>query len=375
MRAVSALILLGLILPHPSGAQVPVERVALGWAIDTTTSPTREIVAVVLSYYRLAHPGRQPTPLWSQDEQARFPYYDLTADLLYQQFPATIVEVTPVSEDSTTWVVKTLFARADSDGADIQPLGLQRLYARRTGDTWQLHGALAVLTQGWRARPIGRITYNFDPAYPFNEARAHEANRFVDSVAAVLGVAPPVAIHYYLSNSFEAMRRLQGFDWSLSRSMVGAQAIPEDQLLFCGSPIHGEVFRHELVHLVLAAYGPARTRNRLIEEGIATWLGGGMRGPNYSAYLRLLASYLAAHPDVTLRELLSSFGGDDSPYYATGAMVADVVFHRGGLPALQRLLQIGTTTDQLLAALPGELAVPAEGLNQWWRATPSTLVH
>jgi hypothetical protein len=100
-----------------------------------------------------------------------------------------------------------------------------------------------------------------------------------------------------------------------------------------------------------------------------------MRGPDYQAYLRLLGNYLLAHPDATLRELLSSFGGDDSPYYATGAMVADVVFHRGGLPAVRRLLQIGSTTDQLLAALPGELGVPAEGLDQWWRATPSTLAH
>ena len=100
-----------------------------------------------------------------------------------------------------------------------------------------------------------------------------------------------------------------------------------------------------------------------------------MRAPNYPAYLRLLVSHLAAHPDATLRELLSSFGGDDSPYYATGAMVADAVFRRGGLPALQRLLQIGGTTDQLLVALPGELGVPAESLDQWWRATPSTLVH
>lgn len=375
MLRLGVFILFGVTLPRPSEAQAPVERVALGWAVDTTTSPTREIVATVLSYYRLARPGRQPTPLWSPDEQARFPYYDLTADLLYQQFPATIVEVTPVSTDSTTWVVKTLFARADSDGTDIQPLGLQRLYARRTGDTWQLHGALAVHTQGWRARQVGRITYHFDPTYPFSATRARAANRFVDSVARVLGVAPPVAIQYYLTDSFEAMRRLQGFDWSLSRAMVGGQAIPEDQLLFCGSPTHAEAFRHELVHLVLAVYGPARKRNRLIEEGIATWLGGGMRAPNYPAYLRLLVSYLAAQPDATLRELLSSFGGDDSPYYATGAMVADAVFRRGGLPALQRLLQIGGTTDQLLAALPGELGVPAESLDQWWRATPSTLVH
>jgi hypothetical protein len=273
------------------------------------------------------------------------------------------------------WVIKTLFARADSDGSNVQPLGLQRVYALRTGNGWTLHGALAVLTRGWRARQVGRITYHFERMYPFDDARARQANRFVDSVSTVLGVAAPAAIHYYLSTSFEALRRLQGLDWSLSRAMLGGQAIPEDQLLFSGSPPHGEAFRHELVHLVLAAYGPARARSRLVEEGIATWLGGGMRGPDYRAYLALLAAYLNGHPQATLRELLSSFGGDDSPFYATGAMVADVVFRRAGLPGLRRLIQIGTSTDEILAALPDQLGVPADRLDQWWRSAPATLLH
>jgi hypothetical protein len=346
----------------------------LGWAVDTSTSPTREIVATLLAYYRLPHPGRTPTTLWSAEEQAHFPYYDLTADLLYQRFPATIVEVTPATTDSTAWVIKTLFAKADSDGANIQPLGLQRLYAARTREGWRLHGALPVFTAGWRERRVGRITYHFDPAYPFDSLHAWDANRFVDSVSALLGVAPPSTIDYYLLGTFEAARRLQGFDWALGRMMFAGQAIPEDDLLFSGSPPHGEAFRHELVHLVLAAYGPARSRSRLVEEGIATWLGGGMHGPDYRAYITLLASYQTAHPQTTLRHLLASFG-DDIPFYATGAVVADAVFHRGGLAALRRLLQIGPSWEALDDVLPGLLGLAPDQLDEWWRARPSALLR
>ncbi len=113
IRSIVCIVLLTLSSLRPVVAQRPVEVVTLGWAVDTTHSPVREIVRTLLAYFRLPHPGRTPTPLWSAEEQARFPFYDLTADILYQGFPATIVEVTPAAADSAVWVVKALFARAD----------------------------------------------------------------------------------------------------------------------------------------------------------------------------------------------------------------------------------------------------------------------
>jgi len=130
VRSIVCTVLLSLGTARAAVSQRPVQVMTLGWAVDTTQSPVREIVRTLLSYFGLPHPGRTPTPLWSAEEQARFPFYDLTADVLYQGFPATVVEVTPAAADSAIWVVKTLFARADSDGANIQPLGLQRLAAQ-----------------------------------------------------------------------------------------------------------------------------------------------------------------------------------------------------------------------------------------------------
>lgn len=366
-------VLLSLSSVQAAVSQRPVEVVTLGWAVDADTnqSPMREIVRTVVAYFRLPHPGRTPTALWSAEEQARFPYYDLTADMLYQGFPATIVEVTPATADSATWVVKTLFARADSGGTNIQPLGLQRLYARRSADGWQLGSALPVLTGRWREERVGGIVYHYDPTTSLDRARARRADRFIDSMAAVLGVARPARTDYYLAPSFEAVRRLQGFDWALNRAMVGGQAIPEDDLLFSGAPAFGEAFTHELVHLVLAAYGSARTRHRFVEEGVATWLGGGSRGPHYRTYVQVLARYQAAHPDSTLHDLLSVFGGDDSPLYASGALVADAVFQRYGQDGIRRLLSIGPSNDALFAALPGLLGIRPDTLDQWWHAQSS----
>lgn len=375
VRSVICGVLLALSSVRPALSQRPVEVVALGWAVDTTDSPVREIVRTLLAYFRLPHPGRTPTLLWSTEEQARFPYYDLTADMLYQGFPATIAEVTPAAADSATWVVKTLFARADSNGANAQPLGFQRLYARRSADGWQLGSALPVLTERWREERVGGLVYHYDPAASLDRARAQLADRFIDSVAAVLGVARPAHIDYYLAASFEAARRLQGFDWALGRALVGGQAIPEDNLLFSGAPAFGEAFTHELVHLVLAAYGSARTRHRFVEEGVATWLGGGNRDPRYRAYVQILARFQGANPDATLRDLIPVFGGDDSPFYASGAVVADAVFQRDGREGIRRLLAVGPSNDALLATLPGLLGIAPDALEQWWRTQPSRVLR
>ena len=374
VRSVICVILLSLSSVQAAVSQRPVEVVTLGWAVDTTDSPVREIVRTLLAYFRLPHPGRTPTPLWSAEEQARFPNYDLTADMLYQGFPATIVEVTPTAADSATWVVKTLFATADSNGANIQPLGLQRLYARRSGDGWQLGSALPVLTERWSEERVGGIVYHYGPAAHLDRERAGLADRFMDSVAAVLGVSRPEHVDYYLAASFDAVRKLQGFDWALNRAMVGGQAIPEDSLLFSAAPAFGEAFRHELVHLVLAAYGPARTRHRFVEEGVATWLGGGSRDAHYRAYVKFLAQYQAANPEATLHGLLSTFGNDE-PFYASGAMVADAVFQRYGREGIRRLLAIGPTNAVLFAALPEVLGIGPDTLEQWWRAQPSRVLQ
>ncbi len=261
------------------------------------------------------------------------------------------------------------------NGANIQPVGLQRLYARRSGGLWRLGSALPVFTERWREERVGGLVYHYDPTTSLDRARAQVADRFMDSVAAVLGVARPAHVDYYLAASFEAVRRLQGFDWALGRAMVGGQAIPENSLLFSGAPAFGEAFTHELVHLVLAAYGSARTRHRFVEEGVATWLGGGSRTPRYRGYVQLLARYQATNPDATLRDLLSTFGGDDSPFYASGALVADAVFQRHGLEGIRRLLTIGPSNDALFAALPGLLGIGPDTLEQWWRAQPSRILR
>ena len=354
-------------------AQVPVTSITLGWAVDTAVVPVRQIVQTLTAYYELPQPGRTRTPLWSAEEQTRYPVYDLAASQLYRaRVPATIVRVSPATLDSSVYIVQTLFAVADSAGKNIQPFGLQRLYAKAATPGsgapygWQLAGALAELTRSWTTRRIGGISYHFPPDYSFRASRARVADAFVDSAAKRLGVERPEEIDYYVTPSWEEVNRLVGLDWGLSGVAFAGRAFPANRLVLAGNPVLGEAFTHELAHVVLHALGPAEQRHRMIEEGVATWLGGGNRGAGVATYYDLLHKYQVQNPDMTLGGLLARFDAEEA-FYATGALAAEASVQRGGRAALRRLLSIGPGNEDLLKELSELIGVAPDSLDVWWR--------
>jgi hypothetical protein len=356
---------------EPACAQVPVASIALGWAVDTAGSPVRELARTVVAYYRLPQPGRTQTSLWRAEEQSRYPLYDLTARDLYKAgIQATIVGIAPATPDSSLYVIKTLFAWVDSTGGGIQPLGLQRLYANRAGNgrsgAWKLSGALHEISRGWPTHKVGGFIYHVDPGCRFDQSRAIEAERFVVSAARRLGIERPKGIDYYVTSSWESVNRLIGLDWGLSGSAFAGRAFPAERIVLAGNPAFGEAFTHELAHVVLAGFGDSERRSRLIEEGVATWLGGGNRGTDPSIYYVLLRDYLRTHPRVTFREFLESFGAEEA-FYGTGALVTEVVVRREGRAGLGRLLALGPENSDLLLELPRLLGVNPDGLDAWWR--------
>jgi hypothetical protein len=212
---------------------------------------------------------------------------------------------------------------------------------------------------------VGGITYHVAPDVTFDHERARAAARFVDSTAARLGVPPPDRIAYYLTASGEACERLRGIDWIMSASAWTGRAFPDERLICAGNPTLGEAYYHELAHVILAPLSPLERQHRLVGEGAATWLGGGYRGP-LASYYQLLREYQRAHPAISFEESLRRFDADNA-YYATGALVAQAVVERGGVPALRRLMATGATTDSLLSALPDLLGVQRARLDAWWR--------
>ena len=140
---------------------------------------------------------------------------------------------------------------------------------------------------------------------------------------------------------------------------LGGLTLPRAGVVLSGNPALGDSYLHELVHAVL---GPSQTSNYLLDEGMATWLGGA-RGRSYREMLGLLRRYQLDHAAVRLEDLLH---GDFAPergsaqaqtdaLKATGAMFVNAVYRRRGTAGLVALNTAAGGEDATLEVIVREV--------------------
>ncbi|MSR06142.1 MAG: hypothetical protein EXR93_03590 [Gemmatimonadetes bacterium] len=375
-RAVPAFaVLLSALVTRGAPGQSP-PAVTLGFGVDTTQADVAAIVRTVSAYFRIRGAGHAYTPYWSAREQEERHDYDLTADFVFQGFGATIAAVTPTGSGGE-YVVRTLFAHADSNGASIRPVALQRLYAGRnpTG-AWELSSALPHLTAGWVTRDVKFITYHMPAGWRFDEEKAQRAARFLDSAAHSVQVPRPPHIDYYLAASTEDMYRIIGLDYFIQVSgpagARGGKSFPNDGIIISGDPELGEAYLHELAHVAIGVEFPEGTRNTLLNEGFATWMGGS-RNRSYAQMIQGLVAYQNANPKVDFLHLIGGeagpgWGSDDTDaLYATGALIFDVVNTHFGVWGIKKLLGVRGRPNRAVEPELREMLQIFQSMDDWWR--------
>jgi len=363
----------------PAHGQVAPPTVSVSFGIDTTITEVGDIVRLVRAYLAKPDSSARSHGLWSTATDFDRRVGDLTTEA-YQGFPATIVSVASDGPGDSVYVVRVLYASADSTGRSISPLALQRLFAVRQSGTpfhFRLSGALPRLTREWDQRTSGRVTFWYAPGQKPNPAKISHASSFVDSVAALFQVPPPRHLDMYLGRSLEEVQRAVGLDFfpaaSADRGRGGGAYAGRD-IVLVGNPALGETYLHELAHAVLSPTVPAR--NGLFNEGVATWLGGSRGRTPREVYARL-REIQAGRPALTLGQVLARDIPDavaeemTDAYYATGAVVVDAVYRRAGIAGLRALAQLSNDPKILLTVLPAQLGLsPSDQttLDRWWRA-------
>lgn len=370
---VRAALLVAPAITSPARAQEPPPTVTLSWGIDTTDTDVRDIVSLVRAYLAKPDSSARSRGLWSTATDFDRRVGDVTTDA-YQGFAATIVGVLPDGPGNDAYIVKVLYATADSTRRRIMPLALQRLYAvRESGGPFgfRLAGALPRVTSQWERRSKDGMTFWYAPGQKPSVARIAHATTFVDSVAKLFGVPAPARLDVYVTASLDEVKRAMGFDFFVEASARGGLALPSN-IILSGDPDIGEAYLHEIVHVVL---GPHLLSNSwLFGEGVATWLGGSQRRTPRQMYA-LLRQYQETRPTLTL----ANFLGEDPPdaggqgwsdaKRATGALVVDTIYRRGGIPALRAFALL--RPDTLAGALPAHLGLASAdpaALDRWWRS-------
>lgn len=362
----------------PIEAQAPSPSVSLGFGVDTTITDVRNIVSLARAYLSKPDSSARSRGLWSVSTEFDRRVGDISAAEAYQGFAATVIGVTPAQPGDSVYVVKILYATADS-ARRVSPLALQRLYAVRESGapfTFRFSAALPRLTHAWERRSKGRISFWYAPGQRPNPARIDRAARFVDSVAKLFSVPAPRHLDVYIGASMDEVQRAIGLDFfpEASGPGEGRGGLNLGSILLVGDPAIGEAYFHEFVHAVLGPSLPAG--NRLLGEGVAVWLGGS-RGRTPSEMYALLRRYQEADPTLTLSSVLhNDFENGDAKrgselLSATGALVANALYRRQGITGLRRFYQLKGDPDTLLRELATQLGLPAtddRSLDSWWRA-------
>ena len=358
-------------------AQTPSPSVSIGFGVDTSITDVRNVLSLVRAYLAKPDSSARSRGLWSTSTEFDRRIGDITAGQANQGFPATVVGVISDGPGDSVYVVKILYARADSANG-IAPLAMTRLYAvRETGApySFKLAGALPRVTRNWERRSKGNITFWYVPGHKPNPAKIDRAARFVDSVAKLFSVPPPQHLDVYVGDSMDEVQRAIGLDFYTQSSGPGQRSGGLDigSILLMGNPQIGEDYLHEFVHAVLGPSLP--TGSRLLSEGVATWLGGS-RGRTTPEMFALLRSYQLADSTLSFPTLVrQGFNVSDADrgtnlLYATGALIVDALYRRNGIAGVRRIYQLRTDPNALLRSISIELGVPPDdaSLDRWWRA-------
>lgn len=360
-------------------AQVASPSVSTGFGVDTSITDVRNVVSLVRAYLANPDSSARSRGLWSTATEFDRRVGDITiaTGRTYQGFPATVVGVISDGPGDSVYVVKILYARADS-ASRISPLALQRLYAVREAGAlyaFRLASPLPRITRNWERRSKGHITFWYVPGHKPNPAKIDRAVRFVDSVAKLFSVPPPQHLDVYVGDSMDEVQRTIGLDFFPESSGPGQRSGGLDigSILLMGNPAIGEAYLHEFVHAVLGPSLPVG--GQLLSEGVATWLGGS-RGRTTREMLALLRSYQQADSTLSFTTLVRQVFTDrdadrgSNLLYGTGALIVDALYRRNGIASVRRIYQLRSDPNTLLRALAIELGVPPDdaSLDRWWRS-------
>jgi hypothetical protein len=352
-------------------------HLAVGFGVDTTTAPAQEIFALWRNYLTGRADSIRARSYWSPREQAEWTVYDLLSGYVYQGFSNfTVVHLAPAAGLDSTYLIRTLVSAVDDSTHDVRPLALYRVYVTRERGKWVLANPLPRLTRHWKRETIGSITFVYPPTHAFVRSSAAATGAFVDSLARAFDLPAPSPITYYFTDDLLEMFGALGLDYfPLGSDTVGGRSNTVDRLVFVGSSSAGEVYRHELAHVILQPLVGRGNTASLVMEGLMTWTGGSA-GLDYEDLLPGLKTYINAHADLTLKSILTNPPprvGTLDVGYDTFATLCHMIYEEGGLAALGAWLNAGREPDAVLSAAARLLHVPAGRLDAVWRRRLATL--
>jgi hypothetical protein len=244
--------------------------------VDTSKQEIKEIVALWTNYLSSKPDSIYDNPYWNEEEKKKYTDFDFTRPFIYPFPSAQLLNyykptILSVEKDGENYAIRTLFSADGLEGIykKSNPWCITKIYAIKENNQWKLKNALPILTQSWKRKTIGKITFIYPPEHQFNDNLAEKANKFCDSITLKFQFPDWKPFDFYITKSGDELGKLLGFDFFFTGYTTG-MGMNDRRILLGG--IDSEWYPHEFVHLVV----DNKKRHGMINEGFATWLGGTM---------------------------------------------------------------------------------------------------
>jgi len=346
-------------------AQKPTIDIIIHSRVDTSKQEIKEVVALWTNYLSSKPDSIYDNPYWNEAEKKRNTDFDFTRPFIYP-FPSTQIlnyykpTILSVEKEGDNYAIRTLFNAEGLEGIykKSNPWCITKLYAVKDNNKWKLKNALPILTQNWKRNTIAKITYIYPPEHQFNDLLADKANKFCDSIALKFQFPDWQPFDFYITNSGDELGKLLGFDFFFTGYTTG-MGMNDRRILLGG--FDSEWYPHEFVHLVVEN----KSRHGMINEGFATWLGGTME-KTFEERAKILAQQLANNDTVTFDDILNkNWGWQFAAYYTTGAILCKLVYDKGGVIAVKKLLDIPPDNDKLIQTISELLKIKTTDIDKF----------
>ncbi len=218
---------------------------------------------------------------------------------------------------------------------------------------YKLKHPIQVITNHWRKIKVGKINYICNPYKSFDFGDAKRMNGFNEKVAKYFHL-PSCEFTYYSCGSYQDMWRVLGYDFNqemyANGNKTGGYTLHYAKTIVSGN--NKEYYPHELVHIYtnmlyssekFAAYDQY---NRIIDEGLATFLGGSME-KDLSFHIKELKKFILKHQYRSIRDFIDINNAQPGTildnnitdiYYAFGGLLVYLIDKKGGHNSVESAL-------------------------------------
>lgn len=320
-------------------------------SVDTSNTDIKEIYEVYKNYLNSRPDSAYVNPYWNDDEKPivgklpsdRFFIANGWIGKSITGYKWTVLAIDKYYGNDSIYRIRAL-ANAPAkyamwNGRLYNPPFITVHYAVMTNKGWKLKNAIGVETRTWKQYNTKYIHYIFPPEFKFNTALANKADSFCTALVDTFKIKDVKPFDYYITTGTEQMGRLYNMEYWEAPTMGYTEF--DNRIIVSARATEYHI--HEFVHMLLP-----RSKNTMVEEGIATYFAG-----TGSASMQKAVSDFSDeiwHNDtLTFSDIYKHryFHMYDSyPFYVTGAVVCGLVYDERGMAGLKEMIDCPSDSEE-----------------------------